>query len=196
MATNKAAWHQSQKAPSLRVGSAPYTPPPRDMILVKNGAVAINPIDLLIQSRGDIMFTHLKYPFILGCDIAGEVVEVGRDVSRFHVGDRVVALGRGAVKDVNDPAQGGFQHYSLIRQDLACTIPNSVSYESASVIPLGLATASAGLFGTTQLGLQLPTEPARPANGKTLIIWGGSTSVGCNAIQLATAAGYEVFSTS
>jgi NADPH:quinone reductase-like Zn-dependent oxidoreductase len=45
------------------------------MIVVKNAAVAINPIDSLIQSRGDIMFTYLKYPFILGCDIAGEVVE-------------------------------------------------------------------------------------------------------------------------
>jgi NADPH:quinone reductase-like Zn-dependent oxidoreductase len=196
MATNKAAWQPFQNASSLKVGTAPYTPATGDMIVVKIAAVAINPIDWLIQSRGDIMFTYLKYPFILGCDIAGEVVEVGQDVSRFHVGDRVLGIGRGSSKDINDPAQGGFQHYSLIRQNLACAIPSSISYESASVIPLGLATALAGLFGTAQLGLQLPAEPARPATGKTLIVWGGSTSVGCNAIQLAIAAGYEVFSTS
>jgi hypothetical protein len=75
MFTNKAAWQPSQKASSLKVEIAPYTPPSRDMIVVKNAAVAINPIDSLIQSHGDIMFTYLKYPFILGCDIAREVVE-------------------------------------------------------------------------------------------------------------------------
>jgi len=70
-----------------------------------------------------------------------------------------------------------------------------MSYETAAVLPLGISTASAGLFEKSTLNLELPTEPARPFNGKTVIIWGGSTSVGCNAIQLAVAAGYEVFST-
>lgn len=196
MTTNEAAWQPFQKAATLKVGTAPYTPASGDMVVVKNAAVAINPIDWLIQSRGDIMFTYLKYPFILGSDIAGEVVEVGKDVSRFHIGDRVLGLGRASSKDINDPAQGGFQHYCLIHQKFLCAIPSGLSYENASVIPLAFATASAGLFGTAQLGLQLPAEPARPATGKTLIVWGGSTSVGCNAIQLAIAAGYEVFSTS
>jgi NADPH:quinone reductase-like Zn-dependent oxidoreductase len=70
-----------------------------------------------------------------------------------------------------------------------------MSYEDAVVIPLGLATAAAGLFDKTQLGLQLPQAPACPATGKTAVVWGGSTSVGCIAIQLAVAAGYEVFTT-
>lgn len=63
------------------------------------------------------------------------------------------------------------------------------------MIPLGLSTASCGLFQTDQLSLQLPTSPARKATGNTIIIWVGSTSVGVNAIQLAVAAGYEVFTT-
>lgn len=63
------------------------------------------------------------------------------------------------------------------------------------MIPLGLSTASAGLFEKDQLGLQLPTNDTAKPTGKTIIIWGGSTSVGCNAIQLATLAGYEVFTT-
>lgn len=50
------------------------------------------------------------------------------------------------------------------------------------------------MFEKDQLGLQYPTIPSKPT-GKTLLVWGGSTSVGCNAIQLAVAAGYEVFTT-
>ena len=47
-----------------------------------------------------------------------------------------------------------------------------------------------------QFALQLPTIPHQKPTGKTVLIWGGATSVGCNAIQLAIAAGYEVFTTS
>jgi NADPH:quinone reductase-like Zn-dependent oxidoreductase len=47
-----------------------------------------------------------------------------------------------------------------------------------------------------QLALSLPTIPHPKPRGKTLLIWGGATSVGCNAIQLAVAAGYEVITTS
>jgi NADPH:quinone reductase-like Zn-dependent oxidoreductase len=193
--TNKAAYQPAQKANTLEVRTVPYTPPGEGQIVVKNAAVAINPIDWLIQSRGDIMFTHLKYPFVLGSDLAGEVVEVGKDVTRFQVGDRVLGFGRAAVKDVKDPAQGAFQNYTVIRADLASLIPSNMPYETAAVLPLGISTAAAGLFEKSTLNLELPTEPARPFNGKTVIIWGGSTSVGCNAIQLAVAAGYEVFST-
>ena len=57
------------------------------------------------------------------------------------------------------------------------------------------STAACGLFQKDQLGLQLPTVPAAKPTGKTVLIWGGSTSVGSNAIQLAVAAGYEVITT-
>lgn len=62
-------------------------------------------------------------------------------------------------------------------------------------MPLALTTASAGLFDKEQLGLRYPSIQAKPLN-ETVMIWGGSTSVGSNAIQLAVAAGYDVVSTS
>jgi NADPH:quinone reductase-like Zn-dependent oxidoreductase len=195
MPSNRAAYQPGQKAPSLEVRDAPYKPADADKIIIKNGAVAINPIDWLIQARGDIMFTHLAYPFVLGSDVSGEVVEVGKGVKRFKVGDRVVGFTRGSDPKINDPAEGGFQDYVMLRPDMVSHIPDSISYEEASVIPLGIATAAAGLFEKTELALDLPSEPAKPANGKTVLIWGGSTSVGVNAIQLAAAAGYEVFTT-
>jgi NADPH:quinone reductase-like Zn-dependent oxidoreductase len=77
---------------------------------------------------------------------------------------------------------------------MASPIPDALSFEEACVLPLGLCTASCGLFQKDFLGLQHPSADPRPT-GKTVLIWGGATSVGCNAIQLAAAAGYEVFTT-
>lgn len=195
MEANQAAFQPYQKAPCLQVKDAPYPHATEGQIIIRNAAVAINPIDTLIQSRGDIMYTYLNYPFVLGYDMAGEVVEVGKEVTRFKVGDRVLGFSRAADKANNDPAQGAFQRYAIVYENLASQIPLHVDYEHAATIPLALATAAAALFDMAQLGMQLPTEPRRPPTGKTVIIWGGSTSVGCNAVQLAVAAGYEVFST-
>ena len=52
-----------------------------------------------------------------------------------------------------------------------------------------------GLFETSNLNLQYSKSLNRPSTGKVVLIWGGSTSVGSNAIQLAVAAGHEVVST-
>jgi len=77
---------------------------------------------------------------------------------------------------------------------MASPIPGTMSYEDATVLPLALSTAACGLFQKDQLALQYPSADSQPT-GKWLLIWGGSTSVGSNAIQLAVAAGYEVVTT-
>lgn len=72
----------------------------------------------------------------------------------------------------------------------------SMSYESASVLPLGLSTAACGLFEKDQLALVHPPASGKiTPSGETLLIWGGASSVGSNAIQLAIASGYQVIST-
>jgi len=194
MPTNKAVLQPAKKAPKFEVKTAPYPSAPPDGIVVKNGAIAINPVDWIIPQKGDLMFTWLKYPFVLGEDVAGEVVEVGKNVTRFLVGDRVTGYALGTDEKINDSAEGAFQEYTILRPDMTSHIPRLMSYESACVLPLGIATAAAGLFQKDQLALQLPTFPPIPTR-KTLIVWGGSTSVGSNAIQLGVAAGCEVFTT-
>jgi len=77
---------------------------------------------------------------------------------------------------------------------MTSAIPHSMSYETACVMPLALSTAACALFQKEYLALPFPTTSPTPS-GKTLLVWGGSTSVGCNAIQLAIAAGYEVITT-
>ena len=140
------------------------------------------------------MFTYIKYPFVCGLDTAGEVVEIGPGVTRFKVGDRVVGHANGTDEKYNSPANSAFQIYTVLLVNAASPIPSTLSYESAAVLPLGLSTAACGLFQKDQLGLQYPSTSPKPT-GKTLLVWGGSTSVGCNAIQLGVAAGYEVFTT-
>ena len=142
---------------------------------------------------GDALFSWTTYPCVLGSDVAGEVVEVGKDVTRFRTGDRVTGLALGLTS--NRAAEGAFQAYTVLPVHLTSPIPENLSFESASVISLGLSTAACGLFQKEYLALQFPSAPPKKSTGKTVLIWGGSTSVGSNAIQLAVAAGYEVITT-
>jgi NADPH:quinone reductase-like Zn-dependent oxidoreductase len=193
MPENTALWLAAKRSP-LRVSPAPYSSPLAGQIVVRARAVAINPVDRLMQTIGDIITPWIKYPFVLGCDVAGEVVEVGRGVTRFRVGDRVLGHAVGSDKARNSAAEGAFQTYVVLLAHMAALIPDSLSYEAGSVLPLGLSTAACGLFQKDFLALN-PPSAAPPAMGKTLLVWGGSTSVGSNAIQLAVAAGYDVVTT-
>jgi NADPH:quinone reductase-like Zn-dependent oxidoreductase len=194
MPVNSAAWLVAKHTP-LEVRPAPYTPPRENEIVIRNRALAINPVDWFKPLVGDFMFSWVKYPCILGSDLAGEVAEVGTGVSRFKIGDRVVGHAVGLDPTRNSAAEGAFQAYTVVPAHMASPIPDAMPYESAAVIPLGLSTAACGLFQKDHLALHYPSASA-PPTGKTLLIWGGATSVGCNAIQLAVAAGYEVFTTS
>ena len=194
MPVNTAAWLAAAKANPLEVRSAPYTSPGENQIVIKNGAVAINPIDWIKQEMGDVAISWIKYPFILGSDVAGEVMEVGSAVTRFKVGDRVVGHALGTAEKFNKSSQTAFQTYTVLLAHMASRIPITMPYENAAVLPLGLSTAACGLFQKDHLGLQYPSTSPKPT-GKTVLIWGGSTSVGSNAIQLAVAAGYEVITT-
>jgi NADPH:quinone reductase-like Zn-dependent oxidoreductase len=190
---NAAVWLTAKRG-ALEVAPAPYTGPRDNQIVVRNGAVAINPVDWFVPSIGDLIYPWLNYPFILGTDVAGEVVAVGAAVSRFKVGDRVLGHAVGAEKSRNDPAEGAFQNYTVLLEHMAAPIPDAMTYENAAVLPLGISTAACGLFQKDFLALNYPSGGAKPT-GKTLLVWGGSTSVGSNAIQLAVAAGYEVIAT-
>lgn len=87
MATNQAAWLDGGGS-KLRVGDAPMPQAASGRVIIKNKAVAVNPVDWKIQDYG--VFIQ-KWPNVLGCDAAGEVVEVGEDVKNFKKGDRVAS---------------------------------------------------------------------------------------------------------
>jgi NADPH:quinone reductase-like Zn-dependent oxidoreductase len=189
-AQNYATWQLAPKAPSLEVKEAAYTHPAAFEILIRNHAVAVNLVEPALQALGPDLFPWVTYPQIFGNDIAGEVVEVGLGVDDFKPGDRVVAHAINLTN--NNNSEGGFQLYTIVSDFMAARIPNSISYEQACVLPLAVSTASCALYQEDQLDLELPTVPARPSTDKTVLVWGGASSVGCSAIQLAVASGYEV----
>lgn len=193
MPTNTAAWLVAEKADPLEVKPAAYTPPGDNEITVKNRAVALNLVDWAKQSLGNALLPWIKYPCIQGSDVAGEVHEVGPGVKHVKVGDRV--LGAAVGLTANRPAGAAFQAYTVLPAQMCAPIPSTVSFEDAAVIPLAICTAACGLYEKEFLALHHPTVPARPATGETVLIWGGASSVGTNAIQLAVASGYKVIST-
>lgn len=85
--SNKAAYLDA-KGSKLRVAEAPIPKAGPNDIVIKNKAIAINPVDWKIQDYG---FFVQNWPTVLGSDVAGEVVEVGEKVTRFKRSDRVAA---------------------------------------------------------------------------------------------------------
>lgn len=111
MASNTAAWLTAPKSKPFEVKSAPLWTPAENEILVRNHAVAINPIDHSLQS---FAWWPLNYPTILGHDIAGEVVAVGPNVTRFKQGARVLGDAVGMMTKRNQ--DNAFQEYTILRK--------------------------------------------------------------------------------
>ncbi|PKX91438.1 zinc-binding alcohol dehydrogenase family protein [Aspergillus novofumigatus IBT 16806] len=134
----------------------------------------------------------LGWPFILGTDVAGLVV-MNPCVTYFTEGQRVVAYCHNV--GPNDAAHSGFQLYTLVKEITAAGIPDSISFEEVAVLPQALSTAAAGLFLEASLNLPLPPATGLKPTGKSILIWGGASSVGATTIQLADAAGLTVITT-
>lgn len=182
MSANNAAYLVAEKVP-LEVKPAPYPDPKDDEIIIENHAVALNPVDSAQQRLGPSIFPWLKFPAILGCDVAGRITAIGSSITKYKVGDRVIGYNMGT-----------FQEYVPVKEYLCAKLPDNVGFAEAAVLPLCLSVAVKALFHPDYLALDLPTAETK-ANGKVILIWGGSTSVGCNIIQLAKAAGFEVITT-
>lgn len=70
-----------------------------------------------------------------------------------------------------------------------------MSFESGSVLPLALSTATMGLYPAGRLELPLPLTPKASPINKVILVWGGSSSTGSAAIQMAVASGATVIAT-
>ncbi|KQS08899.1 hypothetical protein ASG04_08230 [Curtobacterium sp. Leaf183] len=197
MSQNTAAVLRAPRTP-LVVESAPMPGPRPDEVVVRVRAVAVNPVDWIIQGTGSVTYRWLQTPAVLGSDVAGEVVAVGSGVTRFAVGDRVFGLATGTDRGRDPRHEGAFQQYTALLERLTAPTPDGMSDEQAVVVPLGASTAACALFQPRHLGLSMPGGAAHvdAARGSgVVLVWGGSTSVGMNAVQLARAAGYDVVST-
>lgn len=114
-------------------------------------------------------FSAPKNP-VAGLDLAGTIVAVGPDVSRFCVGDEVFGLGKGS-----------FAEYATAHEDKLAKKPARLSFEEAAVL---------GVSGIT--ALQALTSAGNVASGERVLIVGASGGVGSYAVQIAKALGAEV----
>ncbi|KAI9699172.1 MAG: putative secondary metabolism biosynthetic enzyme [Bogoriella megaspora] len=159
-------------------------PSPReDQILCKVGAIALNPAD---AKMADYSATPGS---VGGNDFAGEVIEVGERVRRFKQGDRIFAFTFGL--NPTDKVTGAFGRYALATEDLACLIPETMSYNEASTLGLAIATAGTAIFQA--LKLPWPTEPSKKPFH--VLVSGGATSTGAMAIQMIKSAGLTPIAT-
>lgn len=120
----------------------------------------------------------MKYPLITGTDVAGTIVQLGSSVTRFKIGQRVIGHCDSLL--TQKWTNSGFQRYTTCREILVAAVPDSLPLANAAVLPLSVSTASAGLFKI--LKLPFPVLEPKPT-GKTVLIWGGSSSCGSSAIQ-------------
>jgi NADPH:quinone reductase-like Zn-dependent oxidoreductase len=190
---NTALW-LPKRGRRFDVGPAPYTRPGPNEVVIKTGAVGLNLVDGIPALAYRLILPWLTFPAVVGGDVAGEIVEVGPGVDRLKVGDRVLGHALGVGRSQNRAAEGAFQRYVILMSHMVSPIPDTLSFEQAAVLPLQLSTAATGLFQQDGLHLALPALGAAD-RGETVLVWGGSTGVGSNAIQLARNAGYRVVAT-
>lgn len=144
-------------------------------VLVKVHAASINPLDLRVLEGEFKTILPVQFPFILGNDFAGTVVEVGANVTQFKVGDKVYAK-----TDLN----GAFAEYTVVQQSSLALKPDNISMELAASLPLVSLTAWQALV-----------EIANVQAGQKVLIHAGSGGVGSIAIQLAKHLGATVATT-
>ena len=140
-----------------------------DEVLVKIHAAALNRADLL-QRQG-------KYPSPKGCpewmglEIAGEIIEIGANVTNWKIGDKVCALLGG----------GGYAEYVAVKYDMLMPIPKGLSMAEAAALPEAYATSYLNLFIEGHL-----------EEGQTAFIPAGASGLASVAIPMAKAFGARV----
>lgn len=174
----------------MTISTSPIPVPSGSEVLIQVRAVAINPADWAVQVLGVVVKPE-HYPYVNGNDVAGKIVSVGPSQTYFKPGDRVVA---GAMAySLGETKYGAFQEYMIGVEPMVAKIPNLLPYKEAAVLPLGLTTSAAMLFSSDLMGLDIPQSGIKVnSKNQAVVVWGGSSSVGSNAIQTVKAAGYIV----
>src|SRR5438477_452652 len=124
---------------TIQIGDLPKPQPTGSQVLVKVGAVAVNPIDTYLRNGAN--YWELPKPFIIGCDVAGTIEAVGPHVKRFKVGDRVWGSNQGLLG-----RQGTFAEFVCVSEEWAYPTPPKVSDDEAAAAALVGITAHLGLF--------------------------------------------------
>lgn len=174
----KAAFIRETGAPDkIQYGDLPDPSAGPGQVVVRVGAVSVNPIDTYIRNGAN--YWQLPDPYIVGADFAGTIVAVGAGVSELREGDRVWGSNQGLMG-----RQGCFAELVAVDAQWIYPTPTDVSDEEAA------ASALVGI--TAHLGL---VHHARLTVGETIFVRGGVGGVGSMVVQMAKAMGAKVIAT-
>jgi NADPH:quinone reductase len=175
----KAAYIERTGSPDevIIFGDLPQPEPTGSQVLVRMGAVSVNPIDTYIRNGAN--YWPLPKPYIIGCDLAGTVEAVGPQARQFRPGDRVWGSNQGLMG-----RQGSFAESCAVDESWLYPTPYGIGDEVVAACALVGITAHLGLFREAQL------QP-----GETIFVNGGSGGVGSMVVQMAKAAGARVIAT-
>lgn len=157
----------------LRLEEVDDPKPGAGQLLVRVGAVGVNPVDTYIRSGAHAV--KPKLPYTPGHDAAGTIEAVGEGVTRVGAGERVYVAGS---------LTGAYAELALCDESQVHTLPARVSFAEGAGVSTPYATAYRALFQRAQ---------GRP--GETVFVHGASGGVGTAALQLARAAGFKVIGT-
>lgn len=176
--TMKAAYITECGPPqNIQYGDLPKPGATGRQVLVKVGAVSLNPVDTYIRNGAN--YWELPTPFVVGCDLAGTVEAVGEKGTRFQIGDRVWGTNQGLLG-----RQGTFAEYCSIDEEWLYPTLDGVSDDDAAACSLVGVTAHLGLF-----------RDAKIQAGETIFVHGGTGGVGAMVLQMAKRAGARVIAT-
>ena len=143
-----------------------------DEVLVRVHATSVNPADWHLL-RGEPYIARLQLGLrkpkdrVLGCDVAGRLEAVGKDVTMLRAGDEV--FGSPFMHGL-----GAFAEYVCVSEGLLASKPATLSFEQAATVPLAAMTALQGL-----------RDHGRIEAGHRVLIVGASGGVGTFAVQIA-----------
>jgi NADPH2:quinone reductase len=174
----KAAYINQTGPPEvIQYGDLPTPRPSSSQCLIKVGAVDVNPIDTYIRSG--MIPGQLKFPYIIGRDLAGTILEVGVEAKRFKPGQRVWASNQGFAD-----RPGTFSEFAAVDECWLHPTPDGVTDEDVVAISLVGVTAHLGLV-----------RDAKLKAGEVLFVNGGSGGVGSNVVQMGKFLGARVICT-
>jgi NADPH:quinone reductase-like Zn-dependent oxidoreductase len=139
----------------------------KDEIIVRVKSAGVNPVDWKVREGFLKDRVPHKLPLTLGWDVAGVVTEIGSNVTKFQVGDKIYAL-----PPLNK--NGAYADYIAISEQDAALMPKTISFDVAAAVPLAASTAWAALF-----------DDAHLSAGQKILIHAAVGGVGSFAVQFA-----------
>jgi NADPH:quinone reductase-like Zn-dependent oxidoreductase len=150
--------------------------PAGNEVMIRLCAASVNPLDLYLMKGAPwdrMPGLRKRKPMILGCDVAGRVEAVGREVTQFQAGDEVFG--------VTGFKGNGFAEYVCVAEVSLGLKPENLTFEQAAAVPVAAITALQGLRDKGGI---------RP--GQKVLVEGASGGVGTFAVQIAKAFGAAV----